>query len=81
MPLGSLFESRIATTGMPSALASLIASSSLLVSTTNMTSGKTAHVADAAQALLELVALAGQLEDFLLGQAGGVARQLLLKSS
>ena len=39
MPLGSLFESRIATTGMPSTLASLIASSSLLVSTTNMTSG------------------------------------------
>src|SRR5215210_3257344 len=40
MPLGSLFESRIATTGMPSVFASLIASSSLLVSTTNMTSGR-----------------------------------------
>ena len=39
-----------------------------------------AHVADAAQRLLELVALAGQLEDFLLGEAGGVARQLLLKA-
>ena len=33
-------ESRIATTGMPSTLASLIASSSLLVSMTNMTSGR-----------------------------------------
>ena len=29
---------------------------------------------------LELVALAGQLEHFLLGQAGGVARQLLLEA-
>ena len=49
--LGLTFESRIATTGMPSTLASLIASSSLLASITNMTSGNAAHVADAAERL------------------------------
>src|SRR3546814_11204578 len=42
--------------------------------------GQAAHVLDAAQRQLELVALAGQLEDLLLGKAGGVARQLLLEA-
>ena len=39
IPDGSTFESRIATTGIPRTLASLIASSSLLASITNITSG------------------------------------------
>src|SRR6185369_6924439 len=41
---------------------------------------KPAHVADSAEALLELVALAGELEHFLLRKAGSVARQLLLEA-
>src|SRR5206468_10413087 len=41
---------------------------------------KAAHVANAAERKLELVALAGELEHFLLGEAGSVARQLLLEA-
>ena len=81
MPCGLTFESRIATTGMPSTLASLIASSSLLASIDEHHVGNAAHVADAAERQLELVALAGELQDFLLGQARGVARKLLLERS
>src|SRR3954468_4838724 len=40
MPCGLTFESRMATTGIPSTFASLIASSSLLASITKMTSGR-----------------------------------------
>src|SRR6185369_3202920 len=42
--------------------------------------GKAAHIANAAKALLELVALTGELKHLLLGEAGGVARKLLLKA-
>src|SRR5690242_1404271 len=41
--------------------------------------GNAAHVADAAERQLELVALTGELKDFLLGEARGVARQALFE--
>jgi hypothetical protein len=50
-----------------------------LASITNITSGNAAHVADAAERQLQLVALARQLEDFLLGEAVRVARELLFQ--
>src|SRR4029450_10836371 len=81
MPCGFELESRIAITGMPRTLASLIASSSLFVAMTNMTYGRPPRaVGDAAQRVLQLVPLAGELKHFLLGETGGVARQLLLKA-
>jgi hypothetical protein len=64
---------------MPSTLASLIASSSLLASITKIRR-EAAHVADAAERQLELVALAGQLQHFLLGEARSVPGELLLKA-
>src|SRR4029453_14169810 len=41
---------------------------------------KAAHVADAAKRILQLVALTGQLQHFLLGEAGSVTRQLFLEA-
>ena len=54
-------------TGMPSLRASPTARCSLLVSTTQIGRGHLLHVADTAEAALELVLLAGQHQDFLLG--------------
>jgi hypothetical protein len=66
--IGSTFESRIATTGMPSTLASLIASSSLLASITNITSGMP-PMSRMPPAKAQACRARGSAEDFLLGEA------------
>ena len=67
--VGSELVSRIATTGMLSLFASWMAIASLLVSITKIEVGQAAHLLDAAQRALELVALAGQVQQLLLGEA------------
>lgn len=61
----------MATTGMPRRLASRIAIASLLVSMTNIRSEGRAHVLDAAERLVQLLAFAVEVQAFLLGPGPG----------
>ena len=67
---GSQLVSRMPMIGMRSLRASSTARCSFLVSTIQTADGRAGHLADAAQGLVELVVLALQLEQLLLGATG-----------
>ena len=69
MPSGDEFESRIATTGMRSVFASADRDRFLVGVDHEQDVGQAAHLLDAAQRALELVAVARQLQQLALGQA------------
>ena len=66
---GSQLESRMPMIGMRSLRASSTARCSLFVSTIHTADGRAAHLADTAERLVQLVALAAHLEQLLLGAA------------